>query len=104
MFFIQHYLRLLSEFSDLEILDACGKLDTNCFEIHQDGLNLRAMYRTACIMSHDCRSNTRHTFAKDKDHSISVYTTVDICKLFTIFDFLILLHFPPNENRKEKFM
>lgn len=31
--FMQHYLRLITKFSDLEILDACAKLDTNCFEI-----------------------------------------------------------------------
>ena len=60
VFFIHHYLRLLTQFSDLEILEACGKLDTNCFEIRQNGQNLRAMFRTACIISHHCRPNTRH--------------------------------------------
>ena len=28
VFFIQHYLKLLNKYSDLEILEACGKLDT----------------------------------------------------------------------------
>ena len=55
VFFILKYLNI-QRYSDLEILEACGKLDTNCFEIKQNGLNLRAMYRTACIMSHNCRS------------------------------------------------
>ena len=55
VFFILQYLNI-QRYSDLEILEACGKLDTNCFEIKQNGLNLRAMYRTACIMSHNCRS------------------------------------------------
>ena len=54
VFFILQYLNI-QRYSDLEILEACGKLDTNCFEIKQNGLNLRAMYRTACIMSHNCR-------------------------------------------------
>ena len=76
MFFIHHYLRLVTQFSDLEILEACGKLDTNCFEIRQNGQNLRAMYRTACILSHQCRPNTRHTFSPD--NSINLYSTVNI--------------------------
>ena len=59
------FLRLLSKYSDLEILEACGRLDTNCFEIRQNGLNLRAMYSTACIMSHECSPNTKHTFTND---------------------------------------
>jgi hypothetical protein len=75
--FMHHYLRLLTKYSDLEILEACGKLDTNCFEIRQGGLNLRAMYRTACLMSHDCRPNTKHTF-RTEDYAINLYSTVDI--------------------------
>ena len=31
--FMHHYLRLLAKYSDLEILEACGRLDTNCFEV-----------------------------------------------------------------------
>jgi len=77
VFFIHHYLNI-QRYSDLEILEACGKLDTNCFEIKQNGLNLRAMYRTACIMSHDCRPNTRHTF--DPDNAINIYSTQTIKK------------------------
>ena len=60
MFFILQYLNI-QRYSDLEILEACGKLDTNCFEIKQHGLNLRAMYRTACIMSHSCRWGRGHS-------------------------------------------
>jgi hypothetical protein len=44
----------------------------------QGGLNLRAMYRTACLLSHDCRPNTRHTFAPD--HTIHIHTTRSIQK------------------------
>merc|ERR1719481_1329173 len=77
VFFILHYLNI-QRYSDLEILEACGKLDTNCFEIKQNGLNLRAMYRVACLMSHDCKPNTRHTF--DPDHAINIYSTRPIKK------------------------
>ena len=31
--FMHHYLRLIAKYSDLEILEACGRLDTNCFEV-----------------------------------------------------------------------
>jgi len=72
-FFILHYLNI-KRYSDLEILEACGKLDTNCFEIKQNGVNLRAMYRIGSIMSHECSPNTRHTFGLE-DHSISMYST-----------------------------
>jgi len=72
VFFILHYLNI-KRYSDLEILEACGKLDTNSFEIKQNGLNLRAMYRLGSIMSHDCCPNTRHTFGPD--NSIYVYST-----------------------------
>lgn len=77
VYFILQYLNI-QRYSDLEILEACGKLDTNCFEIKQNGLNLRAMYRTACIMSHHCRPNTRHTF--DPDNAINIYSTRKISK------------------------
>ena len=50
VFFIQHYLKLLKYYGDQEILEACGRLDTNSFELRittPDGVakNLRAMYR-----------------------------------------------------------
>jgi len=77
VFFIHHYLGI-KRYSDLEILEACARLDTNCFEIRQDGMNLRAMYRTACLLSHDCTPNTRHTFSPD--NSINLYTTRSIKK------------------------
>ena len=83
VFFIQHYLKLLSHYSDLEILEACGKLDTNCFELKMtdsqgETQNLRAMYRLASILSHECRPNTRHTF--DPDYAVNLYATVPIAK------------------------
>ena len=65
----------------MEILEACGRLDTNCFELKidtKDGSrgNLRAMYRLASIMSHNCTPNTKHTF--DPDYGINMYATVPI--------------------------
>ena len=82
---IHHHLKLLSHYSDLEILEACGKLDTNCFELRVSGAsdgetrNLRAMYRLASILSHDCKPNTKHTF--DPDYGVNIYATVPIGKL-----------------------
>ena len=83
VFFIQHYLKLLSHYSDLEILEACGKLDTNCFELkikdsNGETQNLRAMYRLGSILSHECRPNTRHTF--DPDYAVNLFATVPIAK------------------------
>lgn len=47
-----------------------------------DGLNLRAMYPRACVMSHDCVPNTRHVFPMEGDgaskYNIRVYATRDI--------------------------
>merc|ERR1712107_139755 len=43
---------------------------------------INMMYRTACIMSHHCRPNTRHTF--DPDNSINIYSTRRIKKGETI--------------------
>ena len=63
--------------------------DTNCFEIrNSDGLNLRSMYRVACLISHECTPNTKHTFGKEYD--INIYATRkikvrwEVC-LFAIF-------------------
>eukprot|EP00095_Tigriopus_kingsejongensis_P008719 maker-scaffold352_size199037-snap-gene-0.46 protein:Tk08719 transcript:maker-scaffold352_size199037-snap-gene-0.46-mRNA-1 annotation:"protein isoform a" len=78
VYFIHYFLKLINKYSDLEILETCGRLDTNCFEIKQNGMNLRAMYRVACIISHDCCPNTKHTF--DPDHSINLFATTNIRK------------------------
>jgi len=76
-------VKLLSHYSDLEILEACGKLDTNCFELRVKGpdgenRNLRAMYRICSILSHDCKPNTKHTF--DPDYGVNLFATVPIAK------------------------
>lgn len=78
VYFIQHYLKLLTHYSDQEILEACGRLDTNCFELRltEGKKNLRAMYRLGSILSHECRPNTKHTF--DQDYAVNIFATVPI--------------------------
>lgn len=51
----------LTEFSEDEIHNVCGVLEVNCFEIGQHGINIRGLYPTAFLMSHDCVPNTNHT-------------------------------------------
>jgi len=101
VFFIHHYLGI-KRYSDLEILEACGKLDTNCFEIRQAGVNLRAMYRTACILSHDCTPNSRHTFAPD--NSINVYTTRKLNKGDVISATYTNTLWPTSQRREHLYM
>ena len=43
---IQHHLKLLSHYNDLEILEACGRLDTNCFELRVTGYFSWERYNT----------------------------------------------------------
>lgn len=50
----------LTEFSEDEIHNICGLLEVNCFEIGQHGINIRGLYPTAFLMSHDCVPNTNH--------------------------------------------
>ncbi|XP_018564705.1 protein msta isoform X2 [Anoplophora glabripennis] len=50
----------LVEFSEHEVHTVCGILEVNCFEIGQ-GINIRGLYPTAFLMSHDCVPNTNHT-------------------------------------------
>ena len=83
----------------MEILEACGRLDTNCFELKidtKDGSrgNLRAMYRLASIMSHSCTPNTKHTF--DPDYGINMYATVPIGMPFLIIHLFLAVETPPH--------
>ena len=45
--FMHHYLRLIAKYSDLEILEACGRLDTNCFEVRSSLVN-KSTWFCAC--------------------------------------------------------
>ncbi|XP_013119232.1 SET domain-containing protein SmydA-8 [Stomoxys calcitrans] len=50
--------------SEEEVLRVAAILDTNAFEIRQNNLGrkVRAIYPSASMFSHDCISNSRHTF------------------------------------------
>ncbi|XP_063903884.1 SET domain-containing protein SmydA-8 isoform X2 [Zophobas morio] len=50
--------------NDTEILTICSIFDTNCFEVRdpQGLVNIRGLYPSIALLSHDCRHNTKHTF------------------------------------------
>ncbi|EFA08507.1 SET domain-containing protein SmydA-8 [Tribolium castaneum] len=50
----------LREYSQEEIHSVCGILEVNSFEIGQQGVNIRGLYPSAFLMSHDCVPNTNH--------------------------------------------
>ncbi|XP_023303762.2 SET domain-containing protein SmydA-8 [Lucilia cuprina] len=54
----------MTDWSEEEILRVAARLDTNAFEVRQNTENrrVRAIYPLAAMLSHDCVSNTRHTF------------------------------------------
>lgn len=51
----------LTEFTEDEIHTICGILEVNSFEIGQQGINIRGLYPTSFLLSHDCVPNTNHT-------------------------------------------
>nr|XP_023028005.1 protein msta-like [Leptinotarsa decemlineata] len=61
----------LTQFTENEIHTMCGVLEVNCFEIGQQGVNIRGLYPTAFLMAHDCVPNTNHT-----DENINYRLTV----------------------------
>ncbi|KAJ8981911.1 hypothetical protein NQ317_007303 [Molorchus minor] len=50
----------LTEFTEEEVHTICGILEVNCFEIGQQGVNIRGLYPTAFLLAHDCVPNTNH--------------------------------------------
>jgi hypothetical protein len=77
--FIREGLGLADQFTEEYILNICGILDTNSFEvIPYGGIKVRGLYLVAAMMAHDCRPNTRHAF--DASNTMFVYATVDINK------------------------
>ncbi|RZB38993.1 msta, isoform B-like [Asbolus verrucosus] len=50
----------LKEYTQEEVHSICGILEVNSFEIGQQGVNIRGLYPTAFLMSHDCVPNTNH--------------------------------------------
>lgn len=61
----------LEEFTEEEIHSICGILEVNAFEIGQQGINIRGLYPTAFLMSHDCVPNTNHN-DEEKDYRLTV--------------------------------
>ncbi|XP_060522073.1 SET domain-containing protein SmydA-8-like isoform X2 [Cylas formicarius] len=51
----------LTEFTEDEIHTICGILEVNAFEIGHQDVQLRGLYPTAFLLSHDCVPNTNHT-------------------------------------------
>ncbi|XP_050298611.1 SET domain-containing protein SmydA-8-like [Anthonomus grandis grandis] len=58
----------LTEFTEEEIHTICGILEVNAFEIGQQGVNIRGLYATAFLLSHDCVPNTNHTDEENTYH------------------------------------
>lgn len=44
-------------YSQQDVQTVCGILEINSFEVADDEINARAVYATACLMSHDCVPN-----------------------------------------------
>ena len=59
--FFRDFLKF-SEYSEMEILNIAGILDTNCFEIILPSSKIRArgIYPITAMMSHECIPNTKH--------------------------------------------
>ncbi|ENN81700.1 hypothetical protein YQE_01906, partial [Dendroctonus ponderosae] len=55
----------LTEFSEEEIHTICGILEVNTFQIGQQGINIRGLYPTSFLLSHNCVPNTNHTDEED---------------------------------------
>ncbi|KAF5291492.1 hypothetical protein FQR65_LT01804 [Abscondita terminalis] len=67
----------LNLYSEKEIHTICGILEVNAFEIGQSGVNLRGLYPTAFLMSHNCVPNTNHT-DEDCDYRLTVRASTEI--------------------------
>ncbi|KAK4874047.1 hypothetical protein RN001_013407 [Aquatica leii] len=67
----------LNVYSEEEIHTMCGILEVNAFEIGQNGINLRGLYPTAFLMSHNCVPNTNHV-DEDCDYRLIVRASTEI--------------------------
>ncbi|KAL5275564.1 hypothetical protein ACFFRR_001440 [Megaselia abdita] len=54
-------IQSLINFSEEEIQFVLGVIDVNCFELGDQQKQIRALYPSAFLMSHECVCNTRHT-------------------------------------------
>ncbi|KAI4456165.1 set and mynd domain containing arthropod-specific member 4 isoform a [Holotrichia oblita] len=73
--------KLKIDTNEEEILTICSIFDTNAFDVRDSkGLvNVRALYSTVSLISHDCKQNTRHYYIDD-DFEIHVSATIPIKK------------------------
>ncbi|XP_066249771.1 SET domain-containing protein SmydA-8-like isoform X1 [Euwallacea similis] len=69
----------LTEFSEDEIHTICGILEVNAFEIGQQGVNIRGIYPTSFLLSHDCVPNTNHT-DEEGTYRLTVRASTEIPK------------------------
>ncbi|XP_030757180.1 SET domain-containing protein SmydA-8-like isoform X2 [Sitophilus oryzae] len=67
----------LTEFTEEEIHTICGILEVNAFEIGQQGVNIRGLYPTSFLLSHDCVPNTNHTDHEDT-YQLTIRASTDI--------------------------
>ncbi|XP_058443703.1 SET domain-containing protein SmydA-8 [Malaya genurostris] len=63
-----------------EILELCGILDTNTYEIRvpEKGIKIRALFKEGAMLSHSCRPNTKHYF--DDSMNMVLVAAVDIAR------------------------
>lgn len=54
----------------------------NAFEIGQQGINIRGLYPSAFLMSHDCVPNTSHN--DEENYVLSVRASMDIPENYPI--------------------
>lgn len=75
----------LKEYTEDEIHSICGILEVNSFEIGQQGINIRGLYPTAFLMSHDCVPNTNHI---DEENTfwltVRASTTIELGEMITL--------------------
>lgn len=85
------------EFTELEIHTICGILETNSFEVGQNGCRARALFPEAYLICHDCQPNTTHT-DDPITHAISIRTTIPLKKGATItlsYSYTLQVHETP---------
>lgn len=90
-FLVYHILkkRLLPFFNDKlkinitehELLTICSILDTNSFDVRdaKGRVNIRGLYTTANLLTHQCKQNTKHSFHGD-NFELVLTTTMPIKK------------------------
>ncbi|KAG5872648.1 hypothetical protein JTB14_029692 [Gonioctena quinquepunctata] len=73
----------LTQYTEEEIHTMCGVLEVNCFEIGQQGINIRGLYPSAFLMAHNCVPNTNHT-DEETNYRMIVRASTSICSGYPI--------------------